>query len=57
MEAFYGADEEIRMKLIKKIPLGILYRIKVCKEKKENNRELSTLIPDLNILNYNRKPK
>ena len=34
-EAFYELDEKTRLKLIKKIPLGILYRIHLRKTKKE----------------------
>ena len=36
-EAFYGVEEKSRMKLLKKIPLGILYRIRECKHKLTGN--------------------
>lgn len=39
-EAFYGVEERSRMKLLKKIPLGIIYRIRECKNKKVENQSL-----------------
>jgi hypothetical protein len=38
VESFYQLDEKTRMKIIRKIPLGILYRIENYKEKRLFNK-------------------
>lgn len=40
--AFYGQEEKSRSKVIKKIPLGILYRISKCKEEMDRDRNYET---------------